>query len=269
MRFAIRLTPESEPFKVPFNHLHYLQGLIYRRVQRTNPELSLRLHNPKVPKFFTFSLFMAERREFEYGKPYFYGYGRGYFYFSTAVPEIAEAFLGGLLQEPEVTLWGERFTVESVKSIAEPKRFSGKKMITLSPIAVTTLRQELGRVKRYDLNPTEPEFYENIVENLMEKYTALYGTLPDERDLEFKVLLAKPKRIQVKPGIFQRAWHLIFRARGSEELLRVGYLVGFGEKNSVGFGMVKVGDGKGKAGRGKASQSNVLPVRKGESSIAG
>jgi len=269
LRFVIRLTPESEPFKVPFNHLHYLQGLIYRRVQRTNPELSLRLHNPKIPKFFTFSLFMAERREFEYGKQYFHGYGTGYFYFSTAVPEIAEAFLGGLLRDPTVTLWGERFTVDSVKSIAEPKRLSGRKMITLSPIAVTTLRPEFGRLRRYDLNPTEPEFYENIVENLVEKYTALYGALPEERDLKFRVLLAKPKRIQVKPGIFQRAWHLIFRARGSEELLRVGYLVGFGEKNSIGFGMVKVGDRRGRGRKGKASQGNVSAVHNGESSVAG
>ncbi|WP_297465496.1 CRISPR-associated endoribonuclease Cas6, partial [Thermococcus sp.] len=40
-----------------------------------------------------------------------------------------------------------------------------------------------------------------------------------------------------------RAWHLVFRARGDEGLLRVGYLAGFGEKNSIGFGMVKV-DGR-------------------------
>ncbi|NJE55073.1 CRISPR-associated endoribonuclease Cas6 [Thermococcus sp. 21S9] len=240
MRFVIRLTPQSEPFKVPFNHLHYLQGLVYRRIQRIDPDLSIKLHNPKVPKFFTFSLFMSEKRNFPTGKPYFHGYKRGYFYFSTAIPEIAEAFISGLLQAPEVELWGERFTVEEVKAISEPDKLSGRKMITLSPIAVTTLKPQFGRLKRYDLNPTEPEFYENILENLIDKYVALYGKVPEETDVDFDVLLAKPKRLQVKPGIYQRAWHLVFRARGSEELLRVGYLVGFGEKNSIGFGMVKV-----------------------------
>ncbi|WP_297512398.1 CRISPR-associated endoribonuclease Cas6 [Thermococcus sp.] len=243
MRFVIRLTPQSEPFKVPFNHLHYLQGLVYRRIQRTSPDLSLKLHNPKVPKFFTFSLFMAEKRDFLEDKPYFHGYRRGYFYFSTAIPEIAEAFIGGLLQDPEVELWGENFTVEEVKAISEPNKLAGRKMITLSPIAVTTLKPQFGRLKRYDLNPTEPEFYENIRENLIDKYATLYGKVPEEKDVEFKVLLAKPKRLQVKPGVYQRAWHLVFRAGGSEELLRVGYLVGFGEKNSIGFGMVKV-DGR-------------------------
>ncbi|MDK2954420.1 MAG: CRISPR-associated endoribonuclease Cas6, partial [Kosmotoga sp.] len=53
-----------------------------------------------------------------------------------------------------------------------------------------------------------------------------------------------PKRFEVKPGIFQRAWHLVFKAYGDEELIRVGYQAGFGEKNSLGFGMVKVDERK-------------------------
>ncbi|NJE62328.1 CRISPR-associated endoribonuclease Cas6 [Thermococcus sp. 21S7] len=243
MRFAIRLQPENEPFQVPFNHQHKLQGLIYRRIQRVNPHLSLRLHSPKMPKLFTFSLFMAERRELEKGKPYFFGHGRAYFYFSTASPEIAEAFIGGLLQKPEVELWGERFVVEEVKALAEPEKLSGRKFVTLSPIAVTTKRVQFGRPRSYDLSPTEPEFYELILENLREKYLAIYAERPPE-DFDMKVLNAKPKRFEVKPGIFQVAWHLVFRAKGDEGLLRAGYMAGFGEKNSIGFGMVKVDGSK-------------------------
>ncbi|KUH32845.1 CRISPR-associated protein Cas6 [Thermococcus celericrescens] len=242
MRFAIRLRPENEPFKVPFNHQHYLQGLIYRRIQRVNPDLSLRLHSPKIPKLFTFSLFMAEKRDFEKGGPYFLGYRRGFFYFSTAVPEIAKAFISDLLQRPEVELWGERFVVEEVKALAEPERLSGRKFVTLSPIAVTTKRLQFGKPRSYDLSPREPEFYELIKENLREKYVLIYGSKPPE-EFEMKVLNAKPKRFEVKPGIFQVAWHLVFKAYGDEDLLRAGYLAGFGEKNSMGFGMVKV-DGK-------------------------
>ncbi len=112
MRFLIRLKNENLEFKVPYNHLYYLQGLVYRRIQRVNPELSLSLHRPKVPKLFTFSLFMTKERHRVSGKSkYFIGKKEAFFYFSTAVPEIAEAFIGGLLQEPEVKLWGERFYV--------------------------------------------------------------------------------------------------------------------------------------------------------------
>jgi len=240
LRFAIRLSPEGEPYRVPFNHLHYLQGLIYRRIQRVNPDLSLKLHNPRVPKFFTYSLFMTEEREFMEGKPYFLGRGGAYFYFSTAVPEIAEAFIGGLLENPVVELWGERFILKEVRALYEPERLSGRKLVTLSPIAVSTTRPLFGKPRSHDLAPSEPEFYNHLRENLIEKYTALMGKPPESGELEVRVYLAKPKRFEVKPGIYQRAWHLVFRARGDEGLLRVGYLTGFGEKNSIGFGMVKV-----------------------------
>ena len=254
MRFAIRLRPENEPYRVPFSHQHYLQGLIYRRIQRVNPDLSLSLHSPKMPKLFTYSLFMVERRKLERGKPYFLGSGRGYFYFSTAVPSIAEAFIGGLLQKPEVELWGERFRVEEVKAVVEPERLSGRKFITLSPIAVTTKRVQLGRPRSYDLGPDEPEFYELIRENLREKYLHIFGTNPPE-DFEMEVLNAKPKRFEVKRGIYQVAWHLVFRAKGDEGLLKAGYLAGFGEKNSIGFGMVKV-EGHNRKGRRRGGEEN-------------
>lgn len=242
VRFLIRLRPENEPFRIPFNHQHRLQGLVYRRIQRVNPDLSLSLHNPKVPKLFTFSLFMAEKRELAEDKSHLLGYSHGFFYFSTAVPEIAEAFISGLLQRPEVELWDERFVVEEIKALAEPERLSGRKFVTLSPIAVTTKRVQFGKPRTYDLSPAEPEFYELIKENLREKYVVLHGSEPPE-EFEMKVLNAKPKRFEVKPGIFQIAWHLVFRAYGDEGLLKVGYQAGFGEKNSIGFGMVKV-DGK-------------------------
>ncbi|WP_099209941.1 CRISPR-associated endoribonuclease Cas6 [Thermococcus henrietii] len=260
MRFAIRLLPENESYRVPFNHQHQLQGLIYRRIQRVDPDLSLSLHSPKVPKLFTYSLFMTERRTLERCRPYFLGSGRAYFYFSTAVPSIAEAFIGGILQKPEVELWGEKFVVEEVKAVKEPEKLSGRKFVTLSPIAVTTKRVQFGKPRSYDLGPDEPEFYELIKENLREKYLHIFGTNPPE-DFEMKVLNAKSKRFEVKRGIYQVAWHLVFRAKGDEGLLKAGYLAGFGEKNSIGFGMVKV-NGRKPEGRRRGGGGN----RKGEAS---
>ncbi|WP_042701121.1 CRISPR-associated endoribonuclease Cas6 [Thermococcus sp. PK] len=244
MRFLIRLVPENSEFKVPYSHQHYLQGLIYRRIQQVNPDLSLALHRPKVPKLFTYSLFMAEKRRSSNGLSYFTGKGKAFFYFSTPIIEIAEAFIGGLLQNPEVILWNEKFHAEIVKALPEPLSYSGKVYSTLSPIAVTTLKPSFGKLRQHDLSPMEDKFYENLKENLKEKYVLLYGKEPPD-DLEIKVLKAKPKRFEIKQGIFQRAWHLVFKAYGDEDLLRVGYQAGFGEKNSLGFGMVKV-DGRRK-----------------------
>ncbi|HII60263.1 CRISPR-associated endoribonuclease Cas6 [Pyrococcus horikoshii] len=235
MRFLIKVKPEERKFRVPYNHQYFLQGLIYNRIKLTNPRLSTFLHETKGPKLFTYSLFMTERREHPKGLPYFLGYRRGFFYFSTCIPEIAEAFITGLFREPEITLWGEKFYLEEVKTLKEPKKFSGSTFITLSPIAVT---MEKGG-KRYDVSPLEEEFYALIRENLKDKYVMIKGEKPPD-DFEMEIIAAKPKRFEVKPGIYQMAWHLVFRAYGDDELIRVGYVVGFGEKNSLGFGMVKV-----------------------------
>ncbi|AEC52743.1 hypothetical protein PNA2_1828 [Pyrococcus sp. NA2] len=235
MRFLIRVKPEEKKFKVPYNHLYYLQGLIYNRIRLANPKLSTFLHETRGPKLFTYSLFMAEKREHPRNLPYFIGIKRGFFYFSTCIPEIAEAFISGLFREPEIILWGEKFYLEEVKALKEPKKFNGSTFITLSPIAVTMQRGG----KRYDVSPLEEEFYDLIRENLRDKYVMIKGEKPPE-DFEMEVIAAKPKRFEVKPGIYQMAWHLVFKAYGDDELIRVGYVVGFGEKNSLGFGMVKV-----------------------------
>lgn len=254
MRFLIRFSGENSEFRVPYNHQHYLQGLIYRRIQSVTPELSLNLHRPKVPKLFTYSLFMTEDRRTVQKAEHFIGRGKAFFYFSTPVVGIAEAFITGLLENPEVLLWGEKFYVETIKALSEPSSYSGKTYSTLSPIAITTLKPELGRLKQYDLSPMEEEFYRNLKENLKEKYILLYGKEPPE-EFEMKVLKAKPKRFEVKPGIFQRAWHLVFKAYGDEGLIRVGYQAGFGEKNSIGFGMVKVDEPKKGGGNNRRRKS--------------
>nr|3PKM_A Chain A, Cas6 protein [Pyrococcus furiosus]3PKM_X Chain X, Cas6 protein [Pyrococcus furiosus] len=236
-RFLIRLVPEDKDraFKVPYNHQYYLQGLIYNAIKSSNPKLATYLHEVKGPKLFTYSLFMAEKREHPKGLPYFLGYKKGFFYFSTCVPEIAEALVNGLLMNPEVRLWDERFYLHEIKVLREPKKFNGSTFVTLSPIAVTVVRKG----KSYDVPPMEKEFYSIIKDDLQDKYVMAYGDKPPS-EFEMEVLIAKPKRFRIKPGIYQTAWHLVFRAYGNDDLLKVGYEVGFGEKNSLGFGMVKV-----------------------------
>ncbi|MFA4640351.1 CRISPR-associated endoribonuclease Cas6 [Pyrococcus kukulkanii] len=263
MRFLIKLKPEREKFKVPYNHQYYLQGLIYNKIKLANPRLSTFLHETKGPKLFTYSLFMAEKRSHPRDLPYFLGGKRGFFYFSTCIPEIAEAFITGLFKNPEIELWGEKFYLEEVKTLKEPKKLSGLTFITLSPVAVTTVKD--GR--RVDLFPLEEEFYTAIEENLKDKYVMINGDKPPD-DFDIEILVAKPKRFMIKPGIYQMAWHLVFKAYGDDELIKVGYVVGFGEKNSLGFGMVKVEGGKRVSGgvKGRTYESDVYPGGRSEDS---
>ncbi|RLF61115.1 MAG: CRISPR-associated endoribonuclease Cas6, partial [Thermoplasmata archaeon] len=71
----------------------------------------------------------------------------------------------------------------------------------------------------------------------------------DDTDLEIKVRRAKAKRIKIK-DTFHRCVEMVFEASGSKELLTIGYQAGFGERNSMGFGMVKVVNGRRRAEEG-------------------
>ena len=159
--------------------------------------------------------------------------------FSSPRKEIVVALVNGLLEKPEVEIADASFVVSSIEVLKEKKIKGKETFITLSPISVTTVKGNNDYRKIIDLYPDEPKFYENLRRNLIKKYVASYGKEPENKELDIKVIKAKPKRIKIK-NTYHRCTEMVFEARGSAELLSIGYEAGFGERNSMGFGMVKM-----------------------------
>jgi len=221
---------------IDINYNYQVASFIYRYIERANPSLSLDLHKPNVFKFFTFSRIDIPNKRFEIvGDKLVIKSDKVNLYFSTPKIEIAESFVEGLLRKPEVKVGGAEFVVSSVKVLREHEIGDKVRFATLSPISVTTLRD--GR--QYDLYPKDAKFYENLRTNLIKKFVVLYGRYPEGDDLKVRPLKVKPKRIKVK-NTHHRCVEMVFDAEGSKELLELGYKAGFGERNSMGFGMVKV-----------------------------
>ncbi len=220
---------------IDLNHSYHIASLIYRCIQRSDPSLSLELHKPGI-KFWTFSKLMVPERRFRIaGEKMIIESDTVHFYFSTPKAEVATAFVDGLLKKPEVRIGGAEFAVSEVRVVREHEIGKKAKFVTLSPISVTTVRDG----KTYDLYPDDLKFYENLRKNLVKKFVALNGKEPSDCELEVKPLKIKPKRIRVK-NTYHRCVEMVFLAKGSRELLELGYKAGFGERNSMGFGMVKV-----------------------------
>lgn len=236
MRLRFSLIVEK-PQIIPINYNYHLASLIYRRIEATDSDLSLSLHKPYVIKFFTFSKLMAKRKVL-FGDQMKVE-GRLYFDFSSPRKEITAALVNGMLEKPNVKIANANFILEEVKVLREPEIRSKEIFSTLSPISVTTVKDEDGHKKIVDLYPREPKFYENIQKNLIRKYVLLYGREPENGELEIKVKRVKPKRIKIK-NTFHRCSEMVFEASGNKELLKIGYQAGFGERNSMGFGMVKI-----------------------------
>jgi CRISPR-associated endoribonuclease Cas6 len=120
------------------------------------------------------------------------------------------------------------------------------KFSLLSPMVVSTLRE--NETTAYYIRPEESEaFSEGVRKNLIVKYQTLFGKLPENDDLKLTFdqdyinkkngkisKLIRIRETQIK-GVMAP-----FSMRGSKELIWLGYECGFGEKNSMGFGMARV-----------------------------
>lgn len=118
----------------------------------------------------------------------------------------------------------------------------------LSPIVVSVLRDD--RSIAY-LDPGDPAFGPVLIQNLVRKHSALAlhadvtESEPIRGDYSFRRLNEPRKKgITIKEHMEQEtkviAYLFRFELTAPVELQEVGYYAGFGEKNSMGFGCVRV-----------------------------
>lgn len=232
--YSVRLKisfSSKNPQVIPTNNSYYIASMIYRRIEKADPEMSLFLHRPYTFKFFTFSRLMAKERKI-YGE--YMEMKNPYFYFSSLNEKIAKDLMNGFIENPEMKIKNGKFILSEIKIIKEREINEKETFVTLSPISITTVKNR----RIIDLYPTHEKFYENLKMNLIKKYKKFYGKEPENKEIRIEIIKAKAKRIKIK-NTYHRCMEMIFRAEGSRELLEVGYQAGFGERNSMGFGMVK------------------------------
>jgi len=241
MRLKITATVTKKGI-LEFNHQHFLSGIIYNKLLYVNPVYATLLHNRKGFKFFTFSWVMFSRENVKRTEQGFLlplGH-EIWFYVSSPDKQFIKYLLQGFLGQTSLAIGKLECIVENVKIF--DRKISKRKVLfeTMSPIITTTLREENGKLKIFDLPPTEEKFYENISKNLLKKYNEFYKTNIENPTFKIeKIIWVKSKKIKYK-NLFFTGYLMKFIASGSPELLQMAYDAGLGEKNSSGFGMLKI-----------------------------
>ena len=221
---------------IPFNYNLALAGAVYGPIKRVDIDLASKIHSSTDYKYFTFSLLQIPEREIS--SQGIYVVDGCYFLVSSPIRDIVTCFVEGILEHPEVRIGPVHFDVESVEVLKMPKFNGNVTFSTVSPIIVRTAQKDDDRLRIIDLYPTDAKFYENLKSNLIKKYKDLRNEEKDE--ISFSAPFStKFMRIQIK-DTYHRASLMKFEAEGDGELLKLGYEAGFGEKNSMGFGMVRV-----------------------------
>jgi CRISPR-associated endoribonuclease Cas6 len=248
-KFTLKLT---DPLRnvLPVNYQFELGSWFYRMINNPDGELYQRLVtsgyviNGEQFRQFVFSHLLVPDRKIE-GNRLFIQSERVGLIFSTIPDEVLASTVAKTFQDTRFLL-GDRtsqvsFVVEKTELLPEPAFTDKMTFKTLSPLHLT--QKITGRRNELFLSPEAAEYQELFYENLHKKFRLLneYDHLQDPGAGKFK--LRSPvaqKGITIQSGRSAQTkligYQLRFRLQADPGLIRVGYYLGFGEKNHLGFG---------------------------------
>ena len=264
MRLKIKLKCSST-FHLPINYNHALSAAIYKLLRFGSKEFAEFLHNigyknaGKTYKLFSFALrfdkFKIQNQTIHLIAP-----TASLIITSPLVEEFMQNFVSGTFQEQHIEIYGSNtrtiFSIEQIESLPAPGFYDKMKFRMLSPLILSTKQQYKGKLKQYYFRYYDPidEINRVLNINLLSKYEIIKNKKYTGAGVEIKWdekyiqrMNAKKKRLTKKVTV--RKGELInidiignqlpFEIEGDTELIKVGYQCGFGEKNSLGFGLVE------------------------------
>lgn len=236
MRLKINLKSKKN-FKVPFNYNHILSSIIYNKISDLN--LANELHTSSSFKFFNFSqLNIPQRKIVKDG--ILAKNGKINFYLSSPNDIFIRSLVDGFVDDLEIKFKNEILIVEKIEALRTPNFKEKTEFKTISPIIIRDLNEEN---KRIDLAPSD-KFFKGIENNLIKKYCKFNDLKSTDKKIKAYSEMAnvKRKRITIPKGpntTYHRAYMMDLILEGDVDLMNFAYDVGLGEKNSMGFGMVK------------------------------
>ncbi len=248
------------------NYNYPLSAAIYSLLKFGSPEFSSFLHdigyrmNGKTYKLFSFALrfdrFKIVNQNIKLIEPTV-----NLIITSPLIEDFIQNFVIGTFEQQRIELFESGvksiFEIEQVESLP-PITFNGKtKFILLSPLILSTKETRNGKLQQqyYRYNSSIEEINRVLNNNLINKYELIENKIYEGNGVKLEWdsnyisrMTEKGKRLTKKvtiqkantPKIELIGNQLPFTLAGDSELIRTGYDCGFGEKNSMGFGLAEV-----------------------------
>jgi len=274
MRFKLTLKITGHGKLLPINYQYELSSWIYKVIGQADQEFSAFLHQQgyalghKKFKLFTFSpLDIRPFRVHQKTERIEIVGHQVQLTISFMIDRAAEEFVKGLFMNQRLGLGDKHsqvdFEVTQVESLAPGRRglapplfwetLPRQRYRALSPICIS-VKKDHSPYPQY-LSPHDAEYEGFFVKHLKEKWTAHQKNLStagdflqvaDTNQISLKILSKKPRSRLVKlkantPDETRvRGWLFEFELTAPVEIQELGYYAGFGEKNSMGFGMTEI-----------------------------
>lgn len=240
MRLKINIKAKNN-YKIPFNYHHILSSIIYNKI--ADLDLANELHDSTSFKFFNFSqLNIPQRKIVKDG--IIAKNGKLNFYLSSPNDLLIRSLVDGFVDDLEIKFKNEKLVVEKIEALKTPEFSEKSEFKTLSPINIRDSQEIDGKIKRVDLAPSD-KFFRGIETNLIKKYCIFNNFESTDKKIKVYSEMAnvKRKRITIPKGpntTYHRAYMMDLILEGDIDLIEFAYDVGLGEKNSMGFGMIKL-----------------------------
>lgn len=257
-RLRIQLNPiNSRNLELPIDYQYILGCSVYNTIAYSDKNFASWLHQQgygndnKRFKLFTYSSLKFGKFKIE-GDRIIIKELPIEFQISTLSKEVANYFLNGIFLKQKLEI-GDRkskitFQISSIEAISGVK-FNSEMTYKLITPCVISKKTEKGISY---LSPEEKEegYDKYLLSNLINKFFAFNIFENKEREKIVEKILSlcnvklltppKSKLITIKGGTPKetkvRGFLYTFKLKAPEEIHRIGYYAGFGEKNSMGFG---------------------------------
>jgi CRISPR-associated endoribonuclease Cas6 len=263
MRFRLTLAVDRSKGNhhiLPINYQYELSSWIYHTIHHGNPEFSKWLHDSGLTnqnrrfKLFTFSNLRLPFYTINGDRLEIRSDSAG-LVISFYLPEAADPFIAGIFKDVQFRI-GDRisavdFCVSQIEKLPDIKFSETMQFATISPLVISR-NETNGKKYAHYLSPEDPDFTTVFMNNLINKYLALVAAgnisvseARESADMTFKCTAnPRQKLIMIKANtaseVSLRGYLFNFELKAPEELMKIGYYGGFGEKNSLGFGCCEV-----------------------------
>ncbi len=265
MRLKIELHA-SNLKSFPFNYHYQFSSAIYLLLKFGSHEFSDFLHNigyklnGKPFKLFSFAIkfenYKTNSHEINLESPKIY--------LTVTSPKIDEFIKNFVIGSFERTFFylsfggdEHKLLIKNMELIPEPTFTNEMKFTLSSPMVLSTVKEFKGKLSPYYLRPEDEEDINRLLtNNLTNKYELIHNSNGKQRNKNNNIVklifdkeyLERHPRVTKKITINEYGRFPVdvigiqapFKIEGNPELIKVGYECGFGEKNSMGFGMAEV-----------------------------
>jgi len=241
MRLKLYLNSENNIINVPFNYNHVISAIIYDLID--DIDYANELHSKSTFKYFCFSQINISKRKMVDGG-FISQNGRINFIVSSPDDKLITELVNGIMKKSFITFLGQKLSIYKCEIIKQPIFTSKMEFFTLSPIIVTTKKEVDGKLREWDLAPSD-DFYNGIKNNLLKKYLKFNNLESTDKTINVysNMKSVKRKRISINKGentTYHRAYSMDIVLEGDVDLIKFAYDCGLSSKNSQGFGLVDI-----------------------------